>query len=286
MKLKLTKASIVDFLMINLGTAVCAAAIFFFLMPSHLAIASVSGLSIVLSNVIPLPVSAITMIFNVLLLGVGFLLIGPEFGAKTVYSSLMLPVFMGVLEGAFPNFQSIMGDPFIDMVCYLFSVSAGLAIMFVRNASTGGLDIIAKLLNKYFRMELGKAMSMAGMVVALSSGLVYDAKTVVLSVLGTYLNGIVLDHFIFGIDKKRRVCILSEKLDEIRDFILHTLHSGATIYESYGAYSMQPRREIIAVVDKNEYTQLMKFVTKLDPNAFMTIYDVNEVCYKPKQIQK
>ena len=185
MKLKLTKASVVDFLMINLGTAVCAAAIFFFLMPSHLAIASVSGLSIVLSNVIPLPVSAITMIFNIVLLGVGFLLIGPEFGAKTVYSSLMLPVFMGILEGAFPNFQSIMGDPFVDMICYLFAVSAGLAMLFVRNASSGGLDIIAKLLNKYFRMELGKAMSMAGMVVALSSGLVYDAKTVVLSVLGT-----------------------------------------------------------------------------------------------------
>ena len=286
MKLKLTKTSVVDFLMINLGTAICAAAIFFFLMPSHLAIASISGLSIVLSNVIPLPVSAITMIFNVVLLGVGFLLIGPEFGAKTVYSSLILPVFMGVLEYAFPNFQSIMGDPFIDMICYLFAVSAGLAMLFVRNASSGGLDIIAKLLNKYFRMELGKAMSMAGMVVALSSGLVYDAKTVVLSVLGTYLNGIVLDHFIFGIDKKRRVCILSEKLDEIREFILHTLHSGATIYESYGAYSMQPRREIIAVVDKNEYAQLMKFVTKLDPDAFMTIYDVNEVCYRPKQIQK
>ena len=286
MKLKLTKTSVVDFLMINLGTAICAAAIFFFLMPSHLAIASISGLSIVLSNVIPLPVSAITMIFNVVLLGVGFLLIGPEFGAKTVYSSLILPVFMGILEYAFPNFQSIMGDPFIDMICYLFAVSAGLAMLFVRNASSGGLDIIAKLLNKYLRMELGKAMSMAGMVVALSSGLVYDAKTVVLSVLGTYLNGIVLDHFIFGIDKKRRVCILSEKLDEIREFILHTLHSGATIYESYGAYSMQPRREIIAVVDKNEYAQLMKFVTKLDPDAFMTIYDVNEVCYKPKQIQK
>lgn len=284
--MKLTKASIVDFLMINLGTAVCAAAIFFFLMPSHLAIASISGLSIVLSNVIPLSVSAITMIFNIVLLGVGFLLIGPEFGAKTVYSSLMLPVFMGILEYAFPNFQSIMGDPFIDMICYLFAVSVGLAMLFVRNASSGGLDIIAKLLNKYFRMELGKAMSLAGMVVALSSGLVYDAKTVVLSVLGTYLNGIVLDHFIFGIDKKRRVCILSEKLDEIRDFILHTLHSGATIYESYGAYNMTPRREIIAVVDKNEYAQLMKFVTKLDPNAFMTIYDVNEVCYKPKQIQQ
>ena len=285
MKLKLTRESVVDFLLINLGTAICAAAIFFFLMPSHLAVASISGLSIVVSNVVPLSVSAITMIFNIVLLGVGFLFIGPEFGAKTVYSSLILPVFMGILEAAFPNFQSIMGDPFVDMICYLFAVSAGLAILFVRNASSGGLDIIAKLLNKYFRMELGKAMSMAGMVVALSSGLVYDSRTVVLSVLGTYLNGIVLDHFIFGIDKKRRVCILSPKLEEIRDFILNTLHSGATIYESYGAYNMTPRREIIAVVDKNEYSQLMKFVNKLDPDAFMTIYDVNEVCYKPKNVK-
>ncbi|MBQ2955543.1 MAG: YitT family protein [Clostridia bacterium] len=284
MKLKLTKATVVDFLMMNLGTAICAAAIFFFLMPSHLAVASISGLSIVLSNVIPLSVSAITMIFNILLLVVGFLLIGPEFGAKTVYTSIVLPIFMGILEAAFPNFQSIMGDAFIDMICYLFLVSLGLSMLFVRNASSGGLDIVAKLLNKYFRMELGKAMSMAGMVVALSSGLVYDAKTVVLSVLGTYLNGIVLDHFIFGIDKKRRVCIFSPKLEEIRDFIINTLHSGATIYESYGAYEMTPRREIIAVVDKNEYAQLMKFVNKVDPTAFMTIYDVNEVCYQPKKI--
>ncbi len=280
--IKLTKASVVDFLLITFGTAVCACAIFFFLMPSHLAIASISGLSIVLSNIVPLSVSAITMIFNIALLVVGFLLIGPEFGAKTIYTSILLPVFMGVLEYAFPNFQSLMGDPFVDMICYMFLVSAGLSILFVRNASSGGLDIIAKLLNKYFRMELGKAISMAGMVVALSSGLVYDAKTVVLSVLGTYLNGLVLDHFIFGIDKKRRVCILSPKLDEIRDFILNTLHSGATIYESYGAYEMTPRREIIAVVDKNEYGQLMRFVNKVDPTAFMTIYDVNEVCYQPK----
>ncbi len=284
--MKLNKASIVDFLMINLGTAIAACAIFFFLMPSHLAIASISGLSIVLSEVLPLSVSAITMIFNIALLVVGFLLIGPEFGAKTVYTSLILPVFMGILEYAFPNFQSIMGDPFVDMICYMFLVSVGLSILFVRNASSGGLDIVAKILNKYFRMELGKAMSMAGMVVALSSGLVYDAKTVVLSVLGTYLNGIVLDHFIFGIDKKRRVCILSPKLEEIREFVLHTLHSGATIYESYGAYEMTPRREIIVVVDKNEYGQLMRFVNKVDPNAFMTIYDVNEVSYKPKEIKK
>ncbi len=278
-----SKEGIKEFLMITFATAITACAVFFFLVPSHTSVGSISGLAIVVSNVVPLSVSTLTLIFNVVLLIVGFLLIGPEFGVKTVYTSILLPVCMGILENLFPNFQSIMGDPFLDMMCYLFLSSVGLAMLFVRNASSGGLDIVAKLLNKFFRMELGKAMSTAGMVVALSSGLIYDAKTVVLSVLGTYLNGIVLDHFIFGFDKKRRVCIMSEKLDEIRDFIINTLHSGATIYESIGAYELKPRREIIAVVDRHEYSKLIKFINKIDPNAFMTIYDVSEVSYRPKK---
>lgn len=271
-----------DFLVITLGTVIAACAIFFFLEPSHIAVGSISGFAIVLCNFIPLPVSALTMIFNVGLLILGFLLIGREFGGKTVYTSILLPVILGLLEVLFPNFESIMGDPFLDMLGYVFTVSVGMAILFTRNASSGGLDIVAKLMNKFLRMELGKAMSLSGMAVALSAALIYDAKTVVLSIMGTYLNGVVLDNFIFGIDRKRRVCILSPKLDQIREFILHELHSGATIYESWGAYEMQPRREIIAVVDKAEYSKLMQFISKTDPSAFITIYNVNEICYQPK----
>ncbi len=278
-----SKEGIKEFLMITFATAITACAVFFFLVPSRTSVGSISGLAIVVSHIVPLSVSTLTLIFNVVLLIVGFLLIGPEFGVKTVYTSILLPVCMGILEQLFPNFQSIMGDPFLDMLCYLFLSSVGLAMLFVRNASSGGLDIVAKLLNKFFRFELGKAMSAAGMVVALLSGLIYDAKAVVLSILGTYLNGIVLDHFIFGFDKKRRVCIMSAHLDEIREFIINTLHSGATIYESIGAYELQPRKEIIAVVDKHEYSKLIKFINKLDPDAFMTIYDVSEVSYKPKK---
>ena len=276
------KDSIVDFLIITVGTIITAAAVFFFLMPSHLSVGSITGLAVVVSNFIPLPVSAITMIFNVGLLIISFLLIGPEFGAKTVYTAILLPTLLGVFEQIFPNMQSIMGDPFVDMICYVLSVSVGMSILFVRNASSGGLDIVAKLMNKFLRMDLGKAVTISGMAVALSAGLVYDAKTVVLSVLGTYFNGLVVDYFIFGIDKKRRVCILSPKLDEIRDYIINTLHSGASINELIGAYEMQPRREIIAVLDKSEYTQLMKFVNKIDPEAFITIYTVSEIRYRPR----
>lgn len=282
----LTKKNIFDILMITLGTIICGVAVYFFMVPSHLSIGSISGLAIILSNFIPLPVSVITLLFNAGLLLVGFLLIGREFGAKTVYTSLLLPVVLWLAERLFPDVQSIMGDPFLDMLCYLFLVSIGLAILFLRNASSGGLDIVAKLLNKFLRVELGMAMSLPGLCVAVSSALVYDVKTVVLSVLGTYLNGIVLDHFIFGFDQKKRVCILSSKVDELREFILNDLHSGATLYEAVGAYDHVPHQEIVVIVTKQEYVRLMAFVEKTDPAAFVTVYAVSSVTYQPKPVVK
>ena len=271
-----------EWFIITFGTVVAASAVFFFLIPSHLAVGSISGLAIILANFIPLKISAITMGLNVALLVVGLIFIGRDFGIKTIYTSVLMPVVLAVLEILFPDMQSIMGDGFLDMLLYIFTVSIGLAILFNRNASSGGLDIIAKLLNKYLRMDLGKAMSLAGICTALTAALVYDAKTVLLSILGTYLNGIVLDHFIFGFNIRRRVCILSNKEADIEAFILHTLHSGATIYEPVGAYDHQIRRGIITIVDKNEYIQLMNYISKTDPSAFVTVYNVNEVFYRPK----
>ncbi len=274
-----------EFIVITFATLIVSAAVFFFLIPSQVSVGSISGLAMILGNIIPLHISIITFILNGLLLIIGFLLIGKEFGAKTVYTSLLLPLFLRIFEIWFPDFSSINGDPFLDMVCYIFVVSIGLAILFRENASSGGLDIVAKLLNKYFRMDMGKAMALPGMCVALSSILFYDKKLVVLSLLGTYLNGLVLDHFIFGLNLKKRVCIISEKEAEIRSFILNRLHSGATIYEGRGAYDGQPKTEIITIVDKNEYALLMSYLLKTDPSAFVTVYTVSEVIYRPKPRQ-
>ena len=274
-----------EFIVITFATLIVSAAVFFFLIPSQVSVGSISGLAMILGNIIPLHISIITFILNGLLLIIGFLLIGKEFGAKTVYTSLLLPLFLRIFEIWFPDFSSINGDPFLDMVCYIFVVSIGLAILFRENASSGGLDIVAKLLNKYFRMDMGKALALPGMCVALSSILFYDKKLVVLSLLGTYLNGLVLDHFIFGLNLKKRVCIISEKEAEIRSFILNRLHSGATIYEGRGAYDGQPKTEIITIVDKNEYALLMSYLLKTDPSAFVTVYTVSEVIYRPKPRQ-
>ena len=274
--------SVADFTVITLGALFVAVAVFFFMMPSSVAVGSVSALAMVLNNFMPLPVSVISLVINAVLVVIGFLLIGAEFGAKTVYTSLMVPVFVGVFEFAFPNFQSLTADPFLDMLCYILIVGMAMAVLFSRNASSGGLDIVAKILNKYFKVELGKAGSAVGIAVALSSALCSDTKTVVLSVLGTYFCGNVVDRFIFGLNIKRRVCVISARLDDIVHFILHELHSGATLNEITGAYDNSIRREVITIVDKNEYRRLMDYIRKTDPKAFVTVYSVSEIQYQPK----
>lgn len=271
-----------EMVILTVAVAIIAAAVYFFLVPSHTSVSSISGLGIVLSNFVPLPLSAITMLLNVVLLIIGFFTCGREFGVKTVYTSVMLPLFLGFFELVFPDFGSMTDSQELDVLCYILVVSIGLSILFNRNASSGGLDIVAKIMNKYLHIELGKAMSMSGMCVALSAALAYDKKTVVLSILGTYFNGIILDHFIFDDNKKRRVCIITRKEEELRRFIVEDLHSGATIYEATGAYNFDKHNEIITIVDKSEYQKLMNFINKEDPRAFITVYNVSDMRYQPK----
>ena len=280
MKAKITVKEIIT---ISVGTFIVAAAVYFFMLPSNVSIGSGAALAMILSNYIPLPVSAITLGLNVILLIIGFVLIGPEFGGKTVFCSILMPGYMAVFEAVFPNFQSITTDPFLDMICYILVVGIGLAILFSCNASSGGLDIVAKIMNKYLRMDMGQAMSLSGMLVALASALCYDSKTVVLSVLGTYFGGMVVDHFIFGINIKRRVCIISPQVDDIVHYILYELHSGASLNQTIGAYNNVVRKEIITIVDKQEYKALMDYVRKVDPKAFVTVYAVSEMRYQPKE---
>lgn len=272
-----------EFVTLTVGSAIIAVAVYFFMLPSKVTVGSASALALVLSNFIPLPVSVITFAMNAGLLIIGYLVIGPEFGIKTVYTSLIMPCFMGLFEIIAPNNAPIANDQLLDVICYILIVSIGQAILFSCNASSGGLDIVAKLMNKFLHMEVGKAISLSGMLVALSSALCYDKRTVVLSVLATYFCGLIVDYFIFGMNIKRKVCILSSKHEEILSYILHDLHSGATLYDGIGAYNKQVRREIVAIVDKQEYRKLMDYLKSTDPNAFITVYSVQEINYIPKK---
>ena len=281
MKSKL-RCYIQDMAVITFATFIVAVAVYFFMMPNNLAIASIAGLAVVLQKFIPLSVATISLVFNVGLLIIGFIFVGREFGGKTVYTSVILPIFVGIFEKLFPKYNGLTGDAFLDMICYIFIVSIGLSLLFNHNASSGGLDIIVKILNKYLHIDKGKAMSIAGMLVSLSAVFAYDTKTVVLSVLGTYLNGIILDYFLFGTNIKKKVCILSRKNEEIKKYILKNMHSGATLYKVIGAYNNEEHEEVVAIVNKREYGILMQYIRRTDPDAFVTVSTINEVMYKPK----
>ena len=277
-----SKQTVKDFVIITFGTLIVAVSVYFFMMPLHITVGSGTALAMVISNFIPLPISVLSLLLNVVLLIIGFLLIGPEFGAKTVYCSVLMPLYLALFEWLLPNFQSLTQDPLLDVICYIIVVGVGLAILFPRNASSGGLDIVAKLMNKFLKIDLGVAMSISGILVSLTAIFCYDTKTVVISVLGTFFGGILVDYFIFGMNIKRRVCIISPKLDIFVDFILHDLHSGASLNEIIGAYDNTPRREVIVIVDNQEYRRLMDFVREVDPKAFVTVYAVSEMRYQPK----
>ena len=230
--------------------------------------------------------SVMTLILNIICIILAFLFVDKTFGTKIIFISVLLPALLFVFEILFPNPGSPTGNIALDVVGMIVVICYGQAVLFNANAASGGLDIIAKIMNKYLHMDLGKAMSLSGMCVALSAALVYDKKTVVLSILGTYFNGIILDHFIFDNNIKRRVCIITKKEEQLRRFIIEELHSGATVYEAIGAYNLEKHNEIITIVDKSEYQKLMNFINREDPKAFITVYTVSDMRYQPKVWEK
>ena len=262
---------------ITVGSFLVAVAVTFFMVPGNLVMGSVSGLSLVLINFIPVKISVMNLMLNIFFLILGFLFVGREFGAKTVYTAVMSPVFIYILETIWPNVQSLTNDTWMDMICCILIVSVGQALMFNANASSGGLDIPAKILNKYFHVDLGKGCAFFGILTVLRSMLVYDTRTLIFGIVGTYMNGLVVDEFIAGFSRKKRVCILSDKYEEIEEFIMKDINRGLTVYRAVGGYEKRERTEIITILAKNEYAQLIKFIRENDPNAFVTVTSVSEI---------
>lgn len=273
----LSLKNIKEFIVITIGIFIAAVGVFFFMIPSAIPTGGISGISLVLSNLLPFSISTISLVLNIFLLIIGYIFIGKDFGLKTVYTSLLLPILLGVFEKMFPNFTSILGDPIYDMVVSLFVIAIGQTLLFNAGASSGGLDIVGKLLNKYLRMDLGKAMSTSGLAASLTAVFCYDLKTVVFALLGTYLSGVILDHFLFGSTERKRVCIISDDMESMTKYILHDLDAGATLYEAKGAYDGKVKYEIITILDKNKYKLLMDHISKNDPSAFVTVTPIHEV---------
>ena len=271
------KNLVYEYALISFATFVIAAAVYFFLIPSKVVIGSISGLAIVIAELVPLSISMITMILNVILLVIGFLLLGKEFGMKTVYTSLLMPIFIAVFEQFIPLNGSLTGSSIYDIAADILLVAFGQAILFNVNASSGGIDILAKILNKYCHIEIGKAVSAAGIVTAMTSILVYDIGTLIISILGTLANGQAVDYFTSGLNRKKKISIISDNYEKIEDYILHTMHRGVTRYQVIGSYNKETKVELVTIMDTNEYKKLLVFLHQYPEKVFVTVSNVSEI---------
>jgi uncharacterized membrane-anchored protein YitT (DUF2179 family) len=267
-----------EYILITIGIIMVSVGIYFFLIPSNLATGGVSGLAIIISNYIPsLPVGLLMLILNIVLFIIGFLIIGPSFGIKTIYASLGLSGFIWVLPKLIPISKPMANDLMIQLLFGIGISGLGMAIVFNQNASTGGTDIIAKIINKFFHVDMGKSLLMADFIITLMAGLTFGVQAGMYALLGVVLNGFVIDSFINGLNISKQVTIISSKGLEIKDFIINKLERGVTIYDAKGAYSGQPKEVLITIMSRREFIKLKDFIKEIDNRAFITVSDVHEV---------
>ncbi len=272
----------------TLGMSFGAAAVYYFLMPSKLIIGSISGLSIVLSEVfggwgIAIKTSTIILIINALLLVLAWLLIGAEFGMKTVYTALILGPLIDIWEKILPYDQlitegtSVMNDPWLDLICFVLMLSISQAILFRINASTGGLDIIAKIVNKYLHFDIGTSVTVAGALICCSAFAINPFRMVVIGLIGTWINGIAVDYFTDTLNKRKRVCIITKDYEPIRQYILNTLVRGCSIYHLQGGYSLEDKVEVVTLLTQDEYAKLFNYLKNQHFDCFITAGNVSEI---------
>ncbi|MDY0317693.1 MAG: YitT family protein [Candidatus Izemoplasmatales bacterium] len=272
------KRKIKEYLLLHLGIIMVSAGLYFFLMPSNLAVGGANGLAIVINNFLPvLPVGIIMIGINLILFVIAFILIGKAFGVKTIYSSFAVSLIIFVLEKLAPVTEPLVGDIALELIFGIIIAGSGMGIVFNQNASTGGTDITAKILHKFFHIDLGKGVFISDILITFLAGFAFGAKLAMYAALGVLINSFVIDYIIEGFNLKKEVTIISEKYEEIKEFIIKELDRGFTTYYGEGGYSEQKRNIIVVVINKREFLKLRAFINKLDARVFLTINNTHEV---------
>ena len=265
-----------EYVLSTLGTLVTAAGVTVFLIPNNIAAGGVSGLSMILHHLLPLPVGIWMYILNGLLFLIAFLTVGFDFSAKTIYCTFVFNFFVDLFDRLLPVPKYTGDDLFLAVSFGTLLTALGLAITFSQNSSTGGTDIIARILNKYFWISMGMGLLMVDFTIAALAGVAFSARTGMYALLGVILNGIMVDFMLRGIEQSSEVTIISEKSEEIKDFVLYELRRGATYVPAEGAYTGKERKILLVVVRRRELNELIRFIRKTDPRAFVIIKEVRQ----------
>ena len=278
-----------ELFIMTLGMLIASAAVYYFMIPGKLVLGSITGLSIVISNLaakfgLVLKVSLVVTVINAILLLLAWLLIGKEFGAKTVYTALILGAMLEFWEKVLPYEKlvepgqtSVMGDIWFDLLCFVLVVSISQTILFRINASTGGLDILAKIVNKYLHFDIGTSVTVAGAIICCTAFTINPFRLVVIGLIGTWINGLAIDYFTAGLNRRKRVCVITAEHERVRQYIVEKLHRGCSLYEVIGGFSGEKNMEIQVLLTQDEFSNLMNFMKEEGIKSFTTAGNVSEV---------
>lgn len=272
------KKAIKEYILITLGIFLVAVGIYYFLVPSNLAAGGVSGLAIVINKFFPaIPVGLLMLGMNITLFIIAFIVIGSNFGAKTIYSSLGLSGMIWVLEKLYPISQSIVDDLLLQLLFGILISGIGMGIVFNQNASTGGTDIIAKIINKFFHIDIGKSLLLSDFLITLAAGLTFGPKIGMYALLGVVINGFVIDNVIQGLNVCKQVTIISSKSEQIKKYIIEELGRGVTIFDGRGAFTGEKKEVLMTIISRKEFIKLREYIKELDKRAFISVSNVHEV---------
>lgn len=273
----MTTKVVKEYGLITFGILLVALSVEYFFAPNNLAAGGVTGAAIVINALVPsLSVGSITLVLNVILFIVAFGLIGGNFGGKTIFASLGLSVIMWIIEKFFNPF-AITTDLVIATTFGTLISGFGMAVVFNNNASTGGTDILAKILNKFFHINIGKSLLIVDILITFASALVFGVDTGFYAMLSVIILGIIIDRFIDGFNISKEITIISEKYDEISEYILNELSRGCTYLHGEGAYSGKNVKVIYTVLSRNEFIKLKEFIKVVDGSAFISVRESYEV---------
>ncbi len=266
------------FIMINIGLLILALGMYVFLIPSNLAVGGVTGLAMVIQSYFPVINLGILMWgFNIVLFIVAFIFIGKDFGGYTIYSSFALSTFIGMMEKFYTLSAPVVDDILLNLLFGILISGIGMAIIFYYNASTGGTDIVAKIINKYTHISIGQALFMSDALITLMAGLAFGVQLGLYAFLGILINGLIIDQVIAGFDQRINLQIITNEEEKITNFITKKLDRGFTYINALGGYTLKDKKIISIVLTRREYMSLKHFIQDTDPNAFMIMTKVNEV---------
>jgi uncharacterized membrane-anchored protein YitT (DUF2179 family) len=274
--------SIKEIFIINLGLILTASGIYFFKIPNNFATGGVSGIAIILGYFLPeISVGPIMLAINIVLLLIGFVIIGSSFVSKTIYSSIVLSGMVWILERFFPiKNMPFSNDKLLELTFAIILPAIGSAIVFNQNASTGGTDVIAKILNKLTDIDIGKALLLSDFIIVILAGVVFGIDIGMYSLLGLVMKAFFIDSFIESMNIKKQMVIITRKPDLIKEYILKNLHRGATIHIAEGAFSGEKKYVITTILSRAQAIAMRKYIREVDSKAFITITSTSEIIGK------